>query len=154
MTRRYLHHAVFYGFMCCLASTTIAFFYEHLLGRTAPYPFLSCPVALGTLGGLALLAGTAGLLYLKARMDRAPASIEAFGMDICFTGILFLISFSGLLLLIFRSTPAMGTLLAFHLGCVAGLFFTMPYSKFIHTVYRYAALVRNAIEQSRAKHDA
>ena len=75
-------------------------------------------------------------------------------MDICFTSILFLASLSGLLLLIFRSTLAMGSLLAFHIGCVAGLFITMPYSKFIHGAYRYAALVRNAIEQSRAGHDA
>ncbi len=154
MTRRYLHHAVFYGFMCCLASTTVAFFYDHFLEQPAPYPFLSWPVALGTLGGLALLTGTAGLLYLKTKMDRAPASVEAFGMDIAFMSILFLAGLSGLLLLIFRSTPAMGTLLSFHVGCVAGLFITMPYSKFIHGVYRYAALVRNAIEQSRARHDA
>ena len=33
-------------------------------------------------------------------------------------------------------------------GCnfVLGLFLTMPYGKFIHAVYRYAALVRNALE--------
>jgi len=153
MTRRYLHHAVFYGFMCCFASTTVAFFYDHFLEYQAPYPFLSWPVALGTLGGLGLLTGTTGLLYLKAKMDREPANTEAFGMDIAFTSVLFIVSLSGLLLLIFRSTPAMGTLLAFHIGCVAGLFITMPYSKFIHGVYRYAALVRNAIEQSRARHD-
>jgi citrate/tricarballylate utilization protein len=45
----------------------------------------------------------------------------------------------------------MGTLLAFHLGCVAGLFITMPYSKFIHGAYRYGALLRYAIEQSHGK---
>jgi citrate/tricarballylate utilization protein len=41
----------------------------------------------------------------------------------------------------------MGSLLVVHLGVVAGLFITMPYGKFIHTVFRYAALVKNAIEQ-------
>ena len=48
-----------------------------------------------------------------------------------------------------RATPAMGTLLAVHLGLVAGLFITMPYGKFIHAVFRYTALIRNAMEQSR-----
>jgi citrate/tricarballylate utilization protein len=43
----------------------------------------------------------------------------------------------------------MGTLLVIHLGFVAGLFLTMPYGKFAHVVYRYAALVRYAVEQRR-----
>ena len=33
----------------------------------------------------------------------------------------------------------MGTLLVIHLAVVAGLFITMPYGKFAHVVYRYAA---------------
>lgn len=151
LIRRNFHHAVFYGFMLCFASTTVAFFYDHFLHRVAPYPFWSWPVLLGTVGGLALLVGTAGLLYLKRQMDREPATPLSFGMDVSFTVLLFLTSLTGLLLLVFRSTPAMGTLLAVHLGVVAGLFITMPYGKFVHAVYRYAALVRNALEQEREK---
>ena len=41
---------------------------------------------------------------------------------------------------------AMGVLLVGHIGMVAGLFISRPYSKFVHAVYRYAALVRNAVE--------
>lgn len=149
MIRRNFHHSVFYGFMLCLASTTVAFFYDHLLHRPAPYPFWSWPVLLGTIGGLALLAGTGGLLYLKRKMDRAPATPETFGMDVAFTGLLFLTSLTGLLLLFLRATPLMGSLLAVHVGCVLGLFITMPYGKFVHGVYRYAALVKNAVEQAR-----
>jgi citrate/tricarballylate utilization protein len=48
-----------------------------------------------------------------------------------------------------RDTAAMGTLLVIHLAVVAGLFITLPYGKFAHVVYRYAALVRYAIEQRR-----
>jgi len=149
MIRRYFHHAVFYGFALCLASTTIAAFYDHFLHHPAPYPFWSWPVVMGTLGGVALVVGTGGLLYLKAQMDRVPAPARAFGMDVGFTVLLFMTSLTGLLLLVLRATPAMGTLLAVHLGMVVGLFITMPYGKFIHAVYRCAALVRNAIEQSR-----
>ena len=43
---------------------------------------------------------------------------------------------------------AMGTLLAVHLGIVVALFLTMPYGKFVHAIYRYAALIRFSIEQS------
>jgi citrate/tricarballylate utilization protein len=149
MGRRYLHHGVFYGFMLCLASTTVAFFYDHLLHRPAPYPFWSWPVVLGTIGGLSLLVGTGGLLYLKRRMDRAPAATDTIGMDVVFTALLFMTSLTGLLLLCLRATPLMGSLLAIHLGVVAGLFLTMPYGKFVHGIYRYGALVRNAIEQGR-----
>jgi citrate/tricarballylate utilization protein len=43
----------------------------------------------------------------------------------------------------------MGILLAVHLGIVAGLFLTMPYGKFVHAIYRFAALLRNALEEQR-----
>ena len=151
MSRRYFHHAVFHGFLLCLASTSLAFVYDHLLGRAAPYPVLSWPVALGTLGGLALLIGTGGMIYLKTKMDRAPAAEESFGMDLAFVLLLFAVSLTGLLLLLLRSTPTMGTLLVLHLGCVAGFFLTLPYGKFLHSVYRYAALARNAGEQFRQR---
>jgi citrate/tricarballylate utilization protein len=149
MVRRYFHHATFYGFMACLASTTVAFYYDHILHQAAPYPFWSWPVVLGTAGGLSLLVGTGGLFYLKLKMDRRPATPQTFGMDIAFIGLLFLTSLSGLLLLGLRATPLMGTLLAVHVGIVLGLFITMPYGKFVHGIYRYVALVKNAIEQAR-----
>jgi len=147
--RRWFHHLVFYGFMLCLASTTVAAIYEHFLHWGAPYPLWSWPVMLGTVGGVAVLLGTGGLLYLKWRMDKAPAAPRSLGMDIGFLVLLFLTSLTGLLLLVLRETPAMGILLIVHLGVVVGLFITLPYSKFVHSVYRYAALVRNSVEQSR-----
>jgi citrate/tricarballylate utilization protein len=150
MIRRWLHHCLFYGFLLCLASTAIAAIYSHFLHLSAPYPILSWPVMLGTVGGLALLFVTGGLFFLKRKMDTSPATHRVWGMDVAFQVLLFLVSLTGLLLLILRETPAMGTLLATHLGVVAGLFITMPYGKFVHAVYRYAALVRNEVEQSRA----
>ena len=36
----------------------------------------------------------------------------------------------------------MGALLAIHLGTVMALFLTLPYGKFVHGLYRFAALAR------------
>jgi citrate/tricarballylate utilization protein len=145
--RRWLHQAVLYGFALCFAATTVAAAYEHLLHWSAPYPLLSWPVVLGTVGGVGLVLGTVGLLWLKARMDPDPAAPEARGMDVAFLVLLLLTSLTGLALLALRETAAMGALLAIHLGLVAGLFLTLPYGKFVHAGYRYLALLRNAIEE-------
>jgi citrate/tricarballylate utilization protein len=51
------------------------------------------------------------------------------------------------LLLAFRETAAMGVLLGAHLGIVMGLFISLPYGKFAHAIYRFAALIRNAVEE-------
>jgi citrate/tricarballylate utilization protein len=150
-SRRWFHHLTFYGFLLDLASTTIAAFYAHFLNWDAPYPLLSWPVVLGTVGGVMLLIGAIGLLYLKYRSDPDPMVAEMRGMDVAFLVLLLLTSLSGLVLLTLRETPVMGTLLIIHLGFVAGIFITAPYGKFAHVVYRYAALVRNALEQKRAE---
>jgi citrate/tricarballylate utilization protein len=148
-SRRWFHHLVFYGFLLDFASTSVAAFYAHFLGWQAPYPFLSWPVVLGTVGGVGLLIGTSGLLFLKWKSDRNPADERMRRMDVAFLLLLFFTSVTGLLLLALRDTAAMGTLLIIHLGIVAGLFITLPYGKFAHVIYRYAALVRYAIEQRR-----
>jgi citrate/tricarballylate utilization protein len=144
--RRWLHQTVFYGALSCLLSTTVAAVYDHFLNRIAPYAPLSLPVITGTLGGIALIIGTGGLFWVKLRRDRRPTAANLLGMDGIFAGQLFLVGLSGLLLLLLRETAAMGGLLAVHLGLVAGLFLVLPYGKFIHSVYRFAALVRYAAE--------
>lgn len=145
--RRWFHHLVFYGFLLDLASTSLAAIYDHLLGWAAPYPLLSWPVVLGTIGGVMLVVGTGGFLYLKPRSDREPAEQSMATMDVAFLAVLFLTSLTGLLLLALRETPAMGTVLGIHLGMVVALFLTLPYGKFAHLFYRYAALIRNSIEE-------
>ena len=147
--RRVSHHALFYGFALCFASTTVAALYDHGLGRLSPFPFASLPVLLGTVGGLGMTVGTAGMLWFKFAADPEPGAPRLLGTD-------------------FALHPphpadrgdraraprpardgAMGTLLAVHLGCVLALFVVMPYSKFVHGIYRGAALLRNAVEQAR-----
>jgi citrate/tricarballylate utilization protein len=69
-------------------------------------------------------------------------------MDVAFTALLFFVSLSGLLLLLARQTAAMGGFLAVQLGLVAAFFLVLPYGKFVHVLYRFAALVRFAAEGS------
>ena len=147
--RRNFHHLTFYGFMLCFASTSVATIYHYVFGWKAPYPFYSLPVILGTLGGVGLLAGPAGLLWLKGRRDPELADRTQDGMDAGFIALLLLASLTGLLLLGLRETRAMGVLLAAHLGVVLALFATLPYGKFVHAIYRVAALVRFHIERRR-----
>jgi len=148
--RRIYHHLTFYGFLLCLASTSVATLYHYLLAREAPYPWWDLPVILGTLGGLGLIVGTTGLLRAKFRQDPALRDGNRLGMDAAFTLMLLLTAATGLLLLVLRATPALGTLLAVHLGVVLALFLTMPYSKFVHGIYRGLALVRSAGERRHA----
>lgn len=151
-TRRWLHHAMFYGFLLCFAATTTGAVYHHVLGRFSPHPFWSLPVQLGTWGGVLLCLGTGGLVWLKVLSDPAPVSKRLLGAEYALLILLFLVSASGLLLLALRHTGAMGLLLAFHLGLVLSLFLLLPYSKFVHGFYRAAALLRNAVEQKAARH--
>lgn len=146
--RRLYHHFTFYGFMLCFASTTSATAYHYLFGQQAPYAWYEPPVLLGSLGGIGLLIGPVGLLAAKWRRDPALQEQDRFGMDAAFLAMLFLTSLTGFALLIFRATPAMGLLLAAHLGVVFALFLTMPYGKFVHGIYRYVALVKFAQERN------
>jgi citrate/tricarballylate utilization protein len=142
--RRIYHHFTFYGFLLCFASTTVATLYHYLLGREAPYAWYELPVILGTLGGIGLTVGTAGLLVAKTRRDPVMEDTARRGMDFAFILMLLLTGATGLLLLLLRDTRAMGILLALHLGVVFSLLITMPYSKFVHGLYRFGALLRYA----------
>lgn len=148
--RRLLHQFVFFGFLSCLVSTTTAAVLEHLLHRLPPYGLFSLPVLTGCAGGIAIMIGTAGLLRLKLVADRRPAVPRLLGMEAVFCTQLFLVSLSGLLLLAFRGTAAMGVLLTLHLGLVASFFVVLPYGKFVHVLFRYTALVRYAAEAAEA----
>jgi citrate/tricarballylate utilization protein len=149
--RRRFHHLTFYGFLFCLASTTVAAAYHSFFGWEAPHAYLSVPVVLGTIGGIGLLIGPPGLYILKSRRDTAIVDVKQDAMDVSFLVLLFLTSLTGMLLLVLREAAAMGLLLRIHLGVVLGLFLTLPYGKFVHGIYRSGALVRSALEASRQK---
>jgi citrate/tricarballylate utilization protein len=113
----------------------------------APYAYTSLPVILGTVGGIGLLIGPAGLLWLNLNRSALHGDSAQKPMDIGFISLLFLTSLTGLALLIWRDTSAMALLLAIHLGIVMALLLTLPYGKFAHGVYRSAALLKWSIEK-------
>ena len=133
--------------MLCFASTSVAALYDNVFGWSAPYGYTSLPVLLGTVGGLGLLVGPAGLLALRRRRDPALGDAAQHGLDESFIALLFVTSLTGVALLVLRNQAAMGALLIVHLGAVLALFVTLPYGKFVHGIYRTAALVKYASEQ-------
>ena len=145
--RRRFHHATFYGFMLCFAATCLATVYYYAFNWQAPYGYTSVPVLLGSVGGLGLLAGPAGLLWLNLRRHPMHGDDTQKPMDRGFIALLFFTSLSGLALLAWRDSAAMALLLALHLGVVMALFATLPYGKFAHGVFRCAALLKFAIEK-------
>jgi citrate/tricarballylate utilization protein len=147
--RRYFHHCTFYGFALCFASTTVAAVYHVVFGWRAPYAYASLPVVLGTVGGVGLVVGPVGLLAQYRLRDRELKDPAQAGMDVAFIAMLFMTSATGLLLLVFREASMMPALLVIHLGFVLGLFVTLPYGKFVHGLYRAAALLKFSSEVSR-----
>lgn len=149
--RRSFHHCTYYGFLLCFTATSVAAIYHVGFGWKAPYGYASLPVVLGTAGGIGLAIGPTGLLWLRRTRDPETSDPAQQGLDRSFIVLLLLTSVTGLLLLVFRETAAMASLLVVHLGVVLALFVTMPYGKFVHGVYRSAALLKYALECRRAE---
>jgi citrate/tricarballylate utilization protein len=145
--RRRFHHMTFYGFLLCFASTSVATMYHYVFKLSAPYAFTSAPVILGTVGGLGLIVGPVGLLWLNHRRSNLRSDASQHAMDRGFILLLFLVSLTGLVLLVLRDTAFMAMCLAVHLGCVMALFVTLPYGKFAHGIFRAAALLKFNIEK-------
>jgi citrate/tricarballylate utilization protein len=140
--RRWFHHCTFYGFALCFASTTVAAIYHGIFGWQAPYAYSSLPVLLGAAGGFGLLVGPLGLAALAQTRDPALGHEKSAGLDTVFLALLFFTSLTGLALLALRHSALMGALLVVHLAVVMVLLLTLPYSKFVHGLYRVLALIR------------
>lgn len=140
--RRIYHHLMMYGFLLCFAATATGTIYHYAFDWVAPYGYFSLPVLFGLVGGVMTLIGTSGLAWVKLQMDDGPSWKAIFGMDYAFLVLLFWVNFTGLVLLFLRDTTAMGVLLIIHLGFVAAFFALLPYSKFVHILFRLGALLK------------
>jgi len=147
--RRYFHHMTFYGFLLCFVATTAATVLHFVFAQPAPYGYWSLPKLFGVPGGLALICGSSGLLWLKHKADVRPGDALSSRMDSSFLVMLWLTALSGLVLMLLKATVLMASLLVFHLGAVVVLFITMPYGKFIHGFFHLVALIKYAREQSQ-----
>jgi citrate/tricarballylate utilization protein len=146
--RRHLHAMVAYGFGLCLVSTIAAGIEQDLIGIAPPYPWLSVPVLSGTIGGIALLIGCLGLLRLKARSSSVTSLAEMTVKDYGLLTALAFLAASGLAVVATRDTAGYGIILLIHLAAVVYAFAMTPYSKFVHVVFRFAALVRDNLERA------
>ncbi|WP_299484190.1 tricarballylate utilization 4Fe-4S protein TcuB [uncultured Roseibium sp.] len=146
--RRHAHQAVMYGFLLCFASTSAGTILHYVFDMPAPYPLWSLPKLLGIPGGILMVIGTVMLASLKLKADRSLGAPSAWGGEMGFILLLFLVALSGLLLYALGSTAAMPALLAIHLGSVLSFFLLTPYTKMAHGFYRLAALVRDEQRKS------
>jgi citrate/tricarballylate utilization protein len=148
--RRYLHGLVAYGFSLCLLATVSAAVCQDLLSREPPYGLVSLPVLSGLLGGVALVVGTTGLIFLKSRADPAPME-EPHSAGYGFVVALDVLALTGLATLLARHGTGFGLVLVVHLSAVVVCIVLAPYTKFVHLVYRYLALVKEHLEREAAE---
>lgn len=146
--RRRFHGAMLGGLLLCLASTVSAAVQQEFLGMLPPYPLLSVPPVTGTLGGIGIVVGCTGLLWLKRRGDPGLSTERMrradYGLLVC----LLLLSVTGLLTLALRSTEAFLAILFLHLVAVIGCFTLAPYTKFMHAVYRLLSIYKDRLDQA------
>lgn len=147
--RRIFHHFTAYGFVFCFIATSLGAFYHHFLHISAPYDITQLPKIFGSIGGVALCIGVLGLFVLKLIADREIVDEKSVSMDYAFLFMLFISSFSGLLLMFVRESALLSYALWFHLSCIMVFFLMIPYSKFVHIFYRFIALLKyNAQEEA------
>ena len=142
--RRVFHQLMMYGFLLCFAATSTATVMHYALGWEAPYPLLSLPKLLGVPGGLMMVAGAAGLAWLKLRADPSLGAARVWGGEMAFILLLGAVALTGLGLFVASGSALVAPLLAVHLAMVMVLFLLMPFSKMVHGFYRLAALVAEA----------
>ena len=153
--RRRLHGLVAWGLLACAGSTVAAAISQDIAGDPPPYPVASAPVLLGVIGGAGMVLGCGGLLLLRRSAARAgpgsgpsreDAALARRGYGLL-AGLL-LLAVTGLLTLALRDTVAFGPVLAVHLAAVVGCFAIAPYTKFMHVIYRFLALVHDSAESA------
>lgn len=147
--RKIFHHFTAYGFIFCFIATSLGAFYHHFLHIYAPYDFTQLPKLFGFVGGILLCIGTLGLLVLKLNADKKLIDKTSVQMDYVFIFILFIVSFTGLLLMFLKQSEYLAPLLWLHLSCILSFFIILPYSKFVHIFYRFIALLKYNIEEKQ-----
>ena len=145
--RRHAHQAVMWGVVLCFLATSAGTVMHYGFGLHAPYGPLSLPKLLGVPGGILMVLGTSLLAWLKARADRKLGDANAWGGEMAFIVLLFLVAATGLALYWAGGTSLMPALLAVHLGSVLAFFLLTPFTKMAHAPYRLAALLQSEMKR-------
>ncbi len=140
--RRSGHLLLMWGFIGALVTTTLVAGSIHLLGDKMPYPMDHPYKILGNISAVLLVLGGIALLINRlSETERAGASTA---FDNFFLFIVLSVVVTGVLTELGRLYFDPGSacsLYVVHLGTVLCLFYTFPYSKFAHLVYRTLAMV-------------
>ena len=150
--RRRLHGLVAWGLVACACSTVAAAISQDIAGDPPPYPVASAPVLLGIIGGAGMVTGCGGLLLLRRTAGNAVGNAAAAPgppredaamarRGYALLAGLALLAVTGLVTLVLRDTAAFGPVLVIHLATVVACFALAPYTKFMHVIYRFLALV-------------
>ena len=146
-TRRITHHVLAYGFLITFASTVSAAFAQYILGQRPPFGWVSVPVILGTVGGIAVSAAAIAFVVMGRREASQVTAEEGESMDLAFLVALLLVSVTGIALLATqKAAGVIHAVLLIHLATVLAFFILLPYGKMMHAVYRFGALLKNAHE--------
>lgn len=145
-TRKVAHQLIMYGFLLTFASTTSAAIMENVLGLYPPYPVLSVPVVLGSVGGIMAIVGCVISLRAKKQSDASLTTRGMLRADRALLWALLFINLSGMFTLVFRETAAFGWTFVVHFAAVLVFFVFAPYTKFVHWVFRVLATYKDVLE--------
>jgi len=140
------HLLIFYGFILDLIATISAAIYMHFLGIPPPYGNLSLPVLTGMAGGFLIILGAIGLLVIKQGSNKKLMDSYWMNIDSWLLYFLILIMATGFSVNFLKNYDFSGIILIVHLSLVATLFVLIPYSKLVHIIFRYLALVEHYAE--------
>lgn len=115
----------------------------HLIGPVTPMPQYHPVKILANIGAIMLIAG---IWMIKSMRDRKTREgvLKSSAQDWILIWLIFAVGASGIGAEIFRLiniAPIAYSVYVLHLGCVAVLFLSLPYTKFGHLVYRTTAYV-------------
>jgi quinone-modifying oxidoreductase subunit QmoC len=149
--RYYGHLGILYGFILCFITTSIVagfiwgaelFFHQWEEFLLPPWSLFSVIKLLGNAGGLAIIAGCVIVLYNRyANKDKAGQFTY---QDALFTWVVLLVAITGMVTQFGRMVDiALVAYLVYsiHLVLVFFLLAYLPYSKFMHMIFRFTALV-------------
>jgi quinone-modifying oxidoreductase subunit QmoC len=139
--RRWGHFFMLWGFIGALVTTTLAVIYLYAF-HYYPVPMTHPMKWLGNLSSVVLILGAVLLMRNRRSNSLQVGGTSAF--DRFFLSLVVAVIFTGVLTEAarFLAAPPVGCIIyLLHLSAILLLFFTFPYSKFAHLLYRMLAMV-------------